>query len=376
MSRLADRYSLNFVPNDVTGEFWSIIRVLNGNDFAIPGTEMNPELIPNRLYFLKNDENFKAKFYLVKFKAFNKVIDVNKSRVSFDHEIVPIIKLNYLNNDFEIRLLTDYDNNLLSDQTINLRINQEFSIRKEDSMKLIKVIEPVLAASGLRILNNSIEVNERANQLNFTLYSLDKIEKTAFNPITNFDLVFEKENNNIFKIIGKFDNNTIFNLNYQVTILDDKITLELLTPDLWNLTPVIISKAKITELIKNELNKYNLTVRSWDNFDLANKTNEIELINTSASSFDENEGDIPREEILRNNQQNDQVPTKDNATSNNHQKDKIETKEASSISFDLSDKRNLIIFIVSVSLISLGIIGGVGYGIIKLMKKNKRKVQK
>ncbi|SYV93847.1 Uncharacterised protein, partial [Mycoplasmoides gallisepticum] len=194
---------------------------------------MNPELIPNRLYFLKNDENFKAKFYLVKFKAFDKVIDVNKSRVSFDHEIVPIIKLNYVNNDFEIRLLTDYDNNLLSDQTINLRINQEFSIRKEDSMKLIKVIEPVLAASGLRILNNSIEVNERANQLNFTLYSLDKIEKTAFNPITNFDLVFEKENNNIFKIIGKFDNNTIFNLNYQVTISDDKITLELLTPDLW-----------------------------------------------------------------------------------------------------------------------------------------------
>nr|AAB95410.1 ORF171 [Mycoplasmoides gallisepticum] len=156
-------------------------------------------------------------------------------------------------------------------------------------------------------------------------------------------------------------------------ISDDKITLELLTPDLWNLTPVINSKAKITELIKNELNKYNLTVRSWDNFDVVNKTNEIELINTSAASFDENEGDIPREEILKNNQQNDQVPTKDNATSNNHQKDKIETKEASSISFDLSHKRNLIIFIVSVSLISLGIIGGVGYGIIKLVKKNKRK---
>lgn len=112
-----------------------------------------------------------------------------------------------------------------------------------------------------------------------------------------------------------------------MTISDDKITLELLTPDLWNLTPVINSKAKITELIKNELNKYNLTVRSWDNFDVVNKTNEIELINTSATSFDENEGDIPREEILRNNQQNDQIPTKDNATSNNHQKIKLKLKK-------------------------------------------------
>ncbi|WP_228444796.1 hypothetical protein [Mycoplasma tullyi] len=382
ISSLSERYKINLMPNDVTGEFWSIIRVLNGNDFAIPGTEMDPELIPSKLYFLKNDENFKTKFYLVKFKAYNKVIDVNKSTASFEHEMYPILKLNYLNNDYEIRLLTDYDNNLISDQTINLKINQEFSIRKEDTIKLIKVIEPVLAAKGLRILTNSVEVNERANQVNFTLYSLDKIEKTAFNPITNFDLLFEKENNNIFKISGKFDNNTIFNLNYQVNITNDKITLELLTPDAWNLTPVINSKDKITELIKNELNKYNLTVRSWDNFDVANKTNEIELINTSASSFDDNEGDIPREEILRNdptdsNESNELVQTQDNVKTNNaQQEEKIKAKEASAISFDLTDKRNLIIFIVSVSLISLGTIGGAGYGIVKLVKKNKKRVQK
>ncbi|WP_051420974.1 hypothetical protein [[Mycoplasma] imitans] len=375
MPALSDRYNLNFDPNNVTGEFWSIIRVLNGNDFAIPGTEAEPELIPDKLYFFKNDENIKAKFYLVKFKAFNKVIDINKSRISFEHEIVPEIKLNYLDNNFGIRLLTDYENNLLSDQTINLKINQEYSISQDDANKLVRAIEPVLATRGLKILNNSIQVNERANQLNFTLYSLDKVEKTAFNPITNFDLSIEKENNNILKINGKFNNNLIFNLDYQINISDNKILIKLLNPDQLNLAPVLNSKDKITELIKNEINKYNFVIRSWDNFDIANPSNEIQLINTSTTSLDEDESDISREEIIRNNS-NNQRSTNNEKESKNQQNEQINNKKATNISFDLKDKKNLIIFIVSVSLISLALIIGTSYGIVKLTKKNKRRIRR
>ncbi|MDC4183680.1 hypothetical protein [Mycoplasma bradburyae] len=408
ITKLANKYNFNLLPNNITGEFWLIIRVLNGNDFTIPGSEKYPELIPNKLYFLKNDENIKSKFYLVKFKAHNKLIDINKSQVSFENDDISKIKLSYLNNDFVINLQTDYENNLVSDQTINLKINDEFSIKVDDSIKLIRLIEPLLASKGLKILNNSIQTSENNRNISFTLYSLDKIQKTAFNPITNFDIVFEKENNNIFKIKGKYDNNTIFNVDYKVSINPEKVSLYLVDPKVFESTPVSVSKDKITELIKTEINKFDFIIKSWDGFDASKNYNELLLINPSSDSNGETEdesGDISRDEIFRNdrnisnenqtdnqtrsqtnsnNQSNNEIKTLNKSNKNNSNENFLTNnngnhdidKKAGSIIFDLSDKKTLIIFIVSISLISLSFVSGLVYGIIKLKRKNKLKRNK
>ncbi|QZX49209.1 hypothetical protein [Mycoplasma sp. E35C] len=352
-NKLKDEYKLNLNSNDTDGYFWMVVRVLNAHDLETHGNERNPEIIPQKMYFFKNDEDVKSKFYLVKFKTFNKLIDLNKTAISFDWSKDPKFKLKYLNKNFEINLQTDYENKLASEQVINLKINDEYMISKKDVKVLMSKLISILDKQKLYIFNDSIKTNEQSNQINYSLYSLDKIKNTGFDPIKDFSIKLETVQPNIYRIYGKFDKNEIFEINYKINLSNEKMTIELLNPEVAKITPINNNKTKISDLLKTEINKLNKIVRNWSDFDITKPINNLDLV--TQAGFDENKNDNE----LTNDDQN-----------STPQEQELGQKDSTS-GFDFKDPKNIAIVAVSASLIGLAIIILSVYGFVKLAKKKK-----